>query len=314
MKTLKTRLQKEIKKAYLVSGDDFYLFEKALGMIRSALKINFGDLNISYFDDDNFSPLKVVEACDMLPVGDENRFVVIKNVQKVSENDKKIIEKYLESPNASSCLVILDFNGKFDSIKKNIDFVDAKRMDRTMVTRIVFSELEKRGKQISPEALDSLIDACNGYLTKIQNELDKICYYVPNGELITKKIIDNLVTKDIEYTVFELTDALAQRNGDKAIELLNLMSREQGTLSLIANHFRRLFYISVSDMSNAELGSYLGVKEYAILKARKQVNNFSKVQLKKIVNLTEEVDFFTKSGKMQAENALYYLVFNILFI
>lgn len=314
MKTLKVRLQKEIKRAYLVSGDDFYLFEKALSMIRSGLKINFGDLNISYFDDDNFSPMKVVEACDMLPVGDENRLVVIKNVNKVSEGDKKTLEKYLESPNPTSTLVILDFNGKFDSIKKNIDFVDAKRMDKTMVSRIIFSELERRKKQISTEALDSLIDACNGYLTKIMNELDKLCYYTSEGELITKKVIDNLVTKDVEYTVFELTDALAQRNGDKSIELLNLMSKEQGTLSLISNHFRRLFYISVSDMSNAELGSYLGVKEYAILKARKQVNNFSKAQLKKIINLTEEVDFFTKSGKMQAENALYYLVFNILFI
>lgn len=314
MKTLKTRLQKEVKKAYLVSGDDFYLFEKALSMIRAALKINFGDLNISYFDDDNFSPLKVVEACDMLPVGDDSRLVVIKNVSKVSENDKKILEKYLESPNPSSTLVILDFHGKFDSIKRNIDFVDGKRMDKMMISRIVFSELEKRGKQISPEALDSLIDASNSYLTKIMNELDKLTCYVAQGELITKKVVDSLVTKDLEYTIFELTDALAQRNADKGIELLNLMSKEQGTLSMISNHFRRLFYISVSDMSNAELASYLGVKEYAILKARKQVGNFSKAQLKKIVNLTEEVDFFTKSGKMQAENALYYLVFNILFV
>ena len=314
MKTLKTRLQKEVKKAYLVSGDDFYLFEKAISMIRSALKINFGEMNISYFDDDNFVPIKVVEACDMLPIGDESRLVVIKNVSKVTENDKKVLEKYLESPNPSSTLVILDFYGKFESIKRNIDFVDAKRMDKMMISRIVFSELERRGKQISPEALDALIEACNSYLTKIMNELDKLCYYTMQGELITKKVIDNLVTKDIEYTVFELTDALSQRNADKSIALLNLMSKEQGTLSLISNHFRRLFYISVSDMSNAELATYLGVKEYAILKARKQVNNFSKAQLKKIVNLTEEVDFFTKSGKMQAENALYYLVFNILFI
>lgn len=314
MKTLKNRLQKEVKKAYLVSGDDFYLFEKAISMIRSALKINFGEMNISYFDDDNFVPIKVVEACDMLPIEDESRLVVIKSVSKVTENDKKVLEKYLESPNPSSTLVILDFYGKFESIKRNIDFVDAKRMDKMMISRIVFSELERRGKQISPEALDALIEACNSYLTKIMNELDKLCYYTMQGELITKKVIDNLVTKDIEYTVFELTDALSQRNADKSIALLNLMSKEQGTLSLISNHFRRLFYISVSDMSNAELATYLGVKEYAILKARKQVNNFSKAQLKKIVNLTEEVDFFTKSGKMQAENALYYLVFNILFI
>lgn len=314
MKTLKVRLQKEIKKAYLVSGDDFYLFEKSLSMIRNALDINFADMNISVFDDDNFDANKVVEACDMLPISDEKRLVVLKYINKVSENDKKIIESYLESPNESSCLLILDSNGKFESIKRNIDFIDAKRMDRLMVSRIVFSELEKRGKKISNEALDALIDACNGYLTKIFNELDKLCFYSLDDELITKKIVDELVAKELEYTVFELTDAIASKKADKAIELLNLMSREQGTLSLISNHFRRLFYISVSDMSNAELASYLGVKEFAILKAKKQVNNFSKIQLKKIVNLTEQVDFFTKSGKMQIENGLYYLVFNILFI
>ena len=314
MKTLKTRLQKEVKKAYLVTGDDFYLFEKSLSMLRSALKIEMGDLNISYFDDDNFNALKVVEACDLVPIGDEKRLVVLKYVSKVSEGDKKILQSYLEQPNETSCLLVLDIHGKFDCLKKNIDFVDAKRMDRAMVSRIVFSDLQKRERQISPEALDCLIDSCNGYLTKIQNELDKLCAYTTKEELITKKVIDALVTKDLEYTIFELTDALSQRNGDKAIEILNLMGKEQGVLSLISNHFRRLFYIGVSEMSNQELANVLGVKEYAILKSRKQVNNFSKFQLKKIVNLTEEVDFFIKSGKMQAENALYYLVFNILFI
>lgn len=314
MKTLKTRLQKEVKKAYLVSGDDFYLFEKALTMIRGALNISLSDLNISSFDDDNFSALKVVEACDLLPIGDEKRLVVVKFVSKVSESDKKIIEEYLEKPNSTSCLVILDINGKFESIKKNIDFVDAKKMDYSMVSRIVFSEIEKRERQISPEALSALIEACNGYLTKIMNELDKLCSYTSKEELITKKVIDSLVTKDLEYTVYELTDALAQKKGDKAVKLIDLMAKEQGTLSLISNHFRRLFYISISEMSNGELAKLLGVKEYAIMKARGQVNNFSKAQLKKIVSLTEEVDYCIKSGKMQSENALFFLVFNILYI
>ena len=177
MKTLKNRLQKEVKNAYLVSGDDFYLFEKALGMIRGALNINFSDMNISYFDDDNFTIKKVVESCDLMPVGDERRLVVLKYVTKVTDGDKKVLEEYLERPNEFCTIVILDFAGKFESIKKNIDFVDAKRMDKTMVSRIVFSNLEKRGKKISPEALDALIDACNGYLTRIENELDKLCYY-----------------------------------------------------------------------------------------------------------------------------------------
>ena len=54
------------------------------------------------------------------------------------------------------------------------------------------------------------------------------------------------------------------------------------------------------------------VKPFAILKARNQSKYFSKVQLKNILSLLEEVDFMIKSGQMQAENALYYLTFKIL--
>lgn len=67
-------------------------------------------------------------------------------------------------------------------------------------------------------------------------------------------------------------------------------------------------------MSNGELSSLLGVKEYAILKQREQVGNFSKMQLKKIYSLLEEVDYKIKSGQMLSLTALYYLVFSIAYI
>ena len=127
-------------------------------------------------------------------------------------------------------------------------------------------------------------------------------------------MIENVVTKATEFTVFELTEALGKKDSDKALELVSLMEKDNATLSLITNHFRRLFFIAISDSTNAELASLLGVKEYAIIKARDQIKNFSKMQLKKIYALLEKVDYFIKSGQMQALNALYYLVFSILYI
>lgn len=67
-------------------------------------------------------------------------------------------------------------------------------------------------------------------------------------------------------------------------------------------------------MTNAELSNYLGVKEYAIIKAKGLLKEFSKNQLRKINKLLEEVDYSIKSGAMQPINALYYLVYNILYI
>ena len=146
------------------------------------------------------------------------------------------------------------------------------------------------------------------------NELAKLECYDLESPLITKKMVDEIAIKDVEFSVFELTDALSKKKGDKAIKLLKLMEKDPGVFSLISNHFRRLFYVSISDMTNSELAALLNVKEYAIVKARELARGFSKAQLKKINALLEELDYNVKSGKLLASNALHLLVFNIIYV
>ena len=104
------------------------------------------------------------------------------------------------------------------------------------------------------------------------------------------------------------------KNGDKAIKILDQIGKEQGILGLITNHFRRLFFISTSELDDKTLANLLNVKEYAIKKQREQTKNFSKIQLKRIFEMLEDVDFKIKSGAMLSENALYFLVLSILYI
>lgn len=315
MKTLKTRLKSRIEPCYLVSGDDYYLFDKALSMITKAMDLQLEDFNKSVFDDDNFAMQTVLNACEILPMGSNKRLVIVKNITKINENDKNLLENYLKTPCKSTVLLILDFNNKFTSIQKLCEFVDAKRMDKSLARSIVVNDLAKRGKQISAEAVEVLLDYCNGYLTNVMNEIDKLVFYDMHESLVTKKTVETVVNKNVEFAVFELTEALGKRNLDKALNLLSQMEKDPSTLGLITNHFRRLFFIAISaDMSNGELSSLLGVKEYAILKQREQVGNFSKMQLKKIYSLLEEVDYKIKSGQMLSLTALYYLVFSIAYI
>lgn len=312
MKTLKTRLGAKIDDAYLLEGDDFYLFEKAKDMIIKACNISLPEMNILKFDDNNFSAKTFVDSCQIFPVGDEYRVIILDGITKITEADKKEILAYFDSPVLSTVVIIKDYFNKFEFLK-NVEFVDTKRMENSVLVKIIVSDLAKEGKKISKEAVEALIDSCNGYLTRITNELVKLKYYC-DGELITKAMVDEIVVKDVEYTVFELTDALTKRDGDKCLKLLSLMEKEQGVLSLITNHFRRLFFISISDMTDKELASYLGVKEYAITKARSQLKGFSKIQLRNINKQLEEYDYMIKSGQMLSNNALYTLVFSILYI
>lgn len=313
MKTLKKRLNEGLASVYLVEGDDFYLFDKALSMIKNACKITLEDFNVTIFDDENFSLEKLFNATEMLPMNDPKRLVVIKGGQ-VKEGDKKKLENLLLKIPKTTCVVVLDYNKNFEFLKKSFVYVDANRMDRETVKKLVVAYLAKSGKQISGEALETLIEATNGYLTKIMNELAKLECYDLESPLITKKMVDEIAIKDVEFSVFELTDALSKKKGDKAIKLLKLMEKDPGVFSLISNHFRRLFYVSISDMTNSELAALLNVKEYAIVKARELARGFSKAQLKKINALLEELDYNVKSGKLLASNALHLLVFNIIYV
>lgn len=314
MKTLKNRLKENLENCYLLEGDDYYLYDKAFSMIKKACNITLEDFDLIKYDDENFSMKACLDSAEVMPMGGEYKLIVIKNISKLSESDKKAMFEYLESPVKSTVFVIFDYFNKFDFLKNKCAFVDCKRFDKNTASTVLVNEFAKRGKQISGEALNTLLDYCNGYLTRAINEVDKLSYYDLNEPLVTKKLVEDMVSKDNEYVVFELTEALGQKNGDKVLRILNDMIKEQGLLGLITNHFRRLFFISISALDDKSLAGLLGVKEYAIAKQKSQIRNFSKMQLKKIYALLEQVDYNIKSGAMLQENALYYLILSILYV
>lgn len=313
MKTLKKRLSEGLARVYVVEGDDYYLFDKAFLMIKNACGITLDDFNVNVFDEESFSTDKLFAATELLPIIDEKRLVVIKG-GKLSEGDKKRTTEILLHIPKTTVVVVLDYNKNFEFLKKDFVLVDANRMDKELVKKLITAYLARISKKIDADAMDELIASCNGYLTRIMNELNKLVCFDLDSENITKESVDKLVNKDIEFSVFELTEALSKKDGDKAIRLLKLIEKDQGVFALISNQFRRLFYASISDLTNAELAGLLGVKEFAIMKARQLAKGFSKAQLKKICSLLEEMDYAVKSGAMLQTNALYLLVFNILYV
>ena len=309
LKTLKARLQKKIEPCYLIQGEDILLYDKALELIKSKLDLKLEEFNFNVFDDDTFNADVVLNTCETLPMGSERKLVLLKNLSKVDTSFKNKLKEYLKNPVESTIIVIFDFFNKFDLTIAGK--VSAKRLDDKSLNDIIVAELHKEGKTITPEASQQLIEACCNYYSYIKNELEKLI--AVDDVDITLRIVNALVSKETEFTAFELTDALSRRDATKAVELLNLMDKDAKTFSLILNHFRRLFFVATSGMTTKELAEMLNVKEFAIVKAGELARNFTKLQLKNIYEMLNDVDFYIKNGQMQIENALYYLIFGILY-
>lgn len=309
MKTLKARLQKKIEPCYIIQGEDFLLYDKSLELIKKATNLTLEDFNFVVFDDDNFNADAVVDACETLPMGSDFKIVLLKNITKFNDAFKKKMREYLKKPLETTCVVIFDFLNKADFLIA--EKISAKRLDDKSLRDLIVASLKPAGKTITEDAVRHLIESCCNYYSFIKNEVDKLL--ACGEEEIDVKVVDGIVCKETEFTVFELTDALSRRDSQKAISLLNLMDKDTKTFSLILNHFRRLFFVAISDGTDKEMGELLNVKEYAVTKSRQLSKNFSKIQLKNIYQMLNDVDFYIKNGQMQTENALYYLIFNILY-
>ena len=307
---LSASLKNNVEQCYFLTGEDGFLKSQAEKLIFKYSGRELEEINYAYFTEENFSVKKFEESVFVPPLNNNKRVVSVKHISKLSENDRKEIQKIISNLPEETCVV---FNCDIPTFK-DCEIVDCSGLDELNLKKYIIREIQNAGKQISNEALETLIKLKNNSLTLIVSELPKIINY-SDENLIVADTVKLLVSPEVDFQIYELTDALGSKNKNKTLEILNFLleNKNANVLSLITNHFRRVAFTSLSEYTNDQLAEMFDVKPYAILKARNQSRFFSKIQLKNILETLENVDYMIKSGEMQSENAIYYLIFKILY-
>ena len=315
---LKKSLINGLKPAYFIFGEDTDLLYSALGLIENACNISMPDFNKVVFSAD-CNMQEVIESCQVLPIMDTKRLVVVKDYSgKGSESEKKYLQDYLANPSQDTCFVMFATKNTpmFLSVVNKVEPVDCNKLSVETLTKVIISKFGQSGKKIEKLAVNYLIEACGGSFTAISKEIDKLVSYVGQEEVITLQMTEKLVTKNIENVVYDLTNAIAEKNGSKVYSIVNNLldhgNAPTALISLITGQFRRLFFVSITEGDNAELAKHLGVKEGAIFIAKKQAKAFGPKTLKLICEKCIDAEFKIKNGKMEGVNAINYLVAEIL--
>lgn len=318
---LKVCLKQKICTAYLLSGVDEYLLSSSYKMILKQSNVDFLDLNLIKFAEGVIDCADVVRACETMPVFCDKKIVYLdlRLTRKSEFKNVKVLNEYLNNPNPSSIVIVCTGanDDDFGIDKKCIEIIDCNRLDVKFVEAKINSVIRSKGKELLPSALKLLIEYCLGDMAKIVVELDKLVAYVGDRPQIENKDIEEIVTRTIEYQVFELTEALAKKNNVKVYSILGDMKSKKDEYkmlpALIFAHFRRLFHIALNaSTTNADLAKMLGVKEFAVKMSQNQAKMFSKSALKKINSLCADIDYDLKQSNISIENAVDLIVLTIL--
>lgn len=300
--------QQDFKNLYLFQGDA-YLAQKGIDFI--CQKQNIKSFDISFFNDENFDAQAMVTACEQMSFFAEKRLVVVKDLLKLTEKDKKLITEYTKKINPLCILVFIDTfkSGIFDFVSK--DKVELKLLPNEL-NQFVYSEAKKSNHIFDKEAISTLINFCNDDLSKMVIEIKKICDFKGESENITKQDVELLVHKDEEAGVFDLTNALGEKNVSKSLHILAQImggvEQNSKIFALLSTQMRRMFFIVTSKKSDIELANIFQVKPFAVTRLRRSAKNFSAKKLKDILYELEDVEYMLKNAMFSQENALYYMV------
>lgn len=304
---LDEHLKKGISSFYVISGEDAYCRTSAAEKIVAAAHIALPEIN---FTETESNVQAVMEAAVCLPVMSERRVVKAREVYP-SQSQTEIIKGYLKSPNEGTTVIIVNENKSLIEKLKGAVSVDCSKLETGVLVRWITADLKRSGKLISPENALSIAEYCLKDMSMISLETEKLSN---SGEReITREIIEKLVSRETDYSVFELTDKIALKDVKGAMEILDgLLSagvEPVYILGSVYSFFRRMFYsVNSKGSGKEEIAAALGVKEGAVTFAMKKGNLFGAVKLRKLMKMCLEADYDIKTSAADKEGRLRMLI------
>ena len=243
------------------------------------------NLTVFYGRDANWPD--VVNACSRYPMFAQKQVVLLKEAQQMKEIDK--LENYITNPLASTILVV-SYKGKtIDGrsrlaklLKQHGEVLTAKKLYDNQLPGWTTDFIQSKGYTITPRALNLLVDHIGNDLSRIANEFEKVSMNLAERKNITEDDIEKYVGISKEYNVFELQQALSNKDLSKAITIIQYFEGNpkaapiQMLLPALYNHFSKVLTVfQMPEKTEKALRPMFYNNPYAARQAIETVLNYS---------------------------------------
>ena len=286
---------------YIIVSDDKVTIDNYINEIIKDNKLK--DFEIIKYDYPDVSISTVLEELNTYNFLSNIKLIVYNNCSFLSKDKDKGLDelkKYVMNPSDNYFVMINDvIDDKKDIFKCNIELLSNKISSELLIK----NNLE--GYVMDSRTIKYLADYCLNNNEKILNELDKIkCYKMSeNDKNITKEDIDNIAIRDYDEDIYDLVNAIAAKNKDRAFDLYTRISKKEkdsvNIIASISSQIRMLYSVKIlteKKYKPQDIATILGVKPYAVTMALENCNNYSTKKLLSFLNTLADIDYKSKSG------------------
>lgn len=332
----KHRSTEPLRSLYLIAGEEKYLVKRsAMPLIRQAGGDAFPEFNLNEFGS-SAAIDSIADAATALPFFAEHKCVAVSDLDVEELNSVELNKLYelLDSVPETTSLVLwyptLEFDGKksakWKKLLKTVEsggvVVWCERRSQSELLRLLMREAEKAGVVLSKQNAQRVLDYAGADVTRLLSEMEKLCAYALGGAQgapaeITAEMIELLVAKTTETTVFLMANALVAGDYEKAYALLDplLLQGEEpiAILGALSASFvdmcrvRTALESGLSASAAAEYGEYKG-KEFRLRNAERSARGMKPEHLRADLQLLLEADLALKGSRLDGRLVLEELI------
>lgn len=306
---------------YFFYGEDTYRIKERTDTLRRAFLDKQGsDLNLSILSGKelNFDTFK--NTVSQAPFLGDKRFIIIKNLitENTDKEQKKKIADFLDkTPDFSVVLFIEEgLPDKRESMFKKLEKTKVEifaPLEGIKLVAWIENNFKSSELSVDRQAVIKLTLSVGGDLWKLNNEILKISSFVLSAgrDRVNVKDVDLFIEPANGYRIFDLTDAVAAKNINKAMKVLYLFRKDGEEslkiINLIITQLRNM--LVVKDLiDRKEPTSTLGLHPFVIKKTIESIRSFDKKTLYKIYQNLYEYDYKIKNGSIEPDLALEMIV------
>lgn len=307
-------------RVYVLYGAEKFLLAKTARKLMAAVVGDvFPAFNLQRFDGLTAAVDQIAVAAEALPFMAERKCVAVSDFSveaRPASEVSKLVEVMKESPDSTVFLfslptLELDYkkSSKWKSFYKQVsgwaDTVEFSLRTKADLEKWLCAAAGRRNCQLSRSNAGYLVDQCGNHLQTLHHELEKLCAFVHEGE-ITRKQMDQVVTKNLETTVFLLARALIAGNYDKAYQMMDLLfaQREEpvAILAALGSVYVDLYRVRAALQSGdtisglAKTFDYKG-KEFRLRNAERDGAGISLETLREYLDVLLQTDAALKSTR-----------------
>ncbi|MGB1018595.1 MAG: DNA polymerase III subunit delta [Chitinophagales bacterium] len=301
--------KKNYKPIYFLFGTEALYIDKVVEFIEhKVLTESEQSFNQTTFYGRDSEPSNIVEVCSRLPMMSSHQVVIVKEAQELKSFD--YFDSYFKKPVPSTILVFAYKHKKVDKRKtvfknllknENVVSLESNVIRDYEVAAWITKYAKQKKIEISPKGVQLLAEFLGTDLSKITHELDKLLLVKGENASISEVDIEKNIGISKEYNIFELNNALGEKNPSKTYKIVNYFIANPKSLFLpmaigtVYTFFTKLFLVKYAGNADSRaLGSILRINPFIAKNYLQYAAHYDMRQIKNIFDILKEYDLKSK--------------------